>query len=864
MSLVRLVDELERLLRELRARPADRVGPETVAALERELRGAQAELNRDLLERYLRCTVESARTEEALRRQEGQILESLREIAGQKRGELERERFRALLDQAAESIFLIHPGTGRILDFSRAACSQLGYSREELSGLGIQEIQTSLPLPSSESWRAWVEKTKAADKVLIEGWHRCKDGSSFPVEVSASLRTFEHQDYLVLVARDVAHRKRAEKRLRRQWGFFSRLAEYSRDGIIAFDRQCRFTFCNPAGERILGVSRSAVLGKNVFEALPRLKELGEDGLFMASLAGKTVASRNRRWVEGTVFDGHYSPLLADSREIVGGIGIIRDVTDRHRLEGALSEAREELHARLKEQAIAQEAGERQLLQEVEELRQAKAWLSESEQQLRLVIENLHQDVLTVGWDGRIIHLYHRKAGLVAKTDEDAYRCLLPASREVLRKALQRVFQSGTTEVCEVSSLEQRWYEARLVPLRQDGAVDSVMIFAGEITGGMRLRGKKDRLLAGAPRGGQTERLGLVAGAIARNYEELWSDVLSHAGLILAELPEESSVRHFVEEIEAEALRAMEWTRQLLLYAGSSGRQEKAVDLCRVVNEIEHSLARVISPRALLEIQCAEETPLITADEDQIRELIMSLVVHASDSLGEKRGTVRVSAGAIEADEVYLSQAFLDEELPAGRYVYLEVSSTGPALDAEALGKMFLPFVNTKSAGSGIGLATVLGVVRGHRGAITVDSDPEQGTSFRVLFPVRKLSVDPGGSILVVDDEETVRAVVRVTLEEFHGFKVLTARDCHEAVSVYRRHSEEIVAVLMEPVAAELDGEGALSAIRRIDPEARVIVMSAEPEEDLRARFAGKGLSGFLHKPFQTAELVEKLREALPS
>ncbi|MCP3859385.1 MAG: response regulator, partial [Phycisphaeraceae bacterium] len=253
------------------------------------------------------------------------------------------------------------------------------------------------------------------------------------------------------------------------------------------------------------------------------------------------------------------------------------------------------------------------------------------------------------------------------------------------------------------------------------------------------------------------------------------------------------------------------------------------------------------------------------------QIILNLITNASEAIGEESGVIALSTRAVEYDRAALDD--LDERLCAGRkgpmsegvYASVEITDTGCGMDADTMGKIFDPFFTTKFVGRGLGMSAVLGIVRGHRGAILVRSEPGRGTTFEVLFPAsasiraraRRRVIDKGsstdwrgaGTILVVDDDENVRIIGREMLARM-GFSVLEANDGREAVGVFADHVDEIVCVLLDLTMPGLDGEQAFEKIRRIDPGAPVILCSGYCEQDATRRFAGKGLSDFLQKPFR--------------
>jgi two-component system, cell cycle sensor histidine kinase and response regulator CckA len=277
---------------------------------------------------------------------------------------------------------------------------------------------------------------------------------------------------------------------------------------------------------------------------------------------------------------------------------------------------------------------------------------------------------------------------------------------------------------------------------------------------------------------------------------------------------------------------------------------------------------------MLDYRLAPALPRIEADSAQIGQVMMNLIVNASDAIGERPGTISVTTGVLDADQAYLAETYLAPDLPAGSYVWVEVADTGSGMDAETQGKIFDPFFTTKFTGRGLGLAAVLGIVRGHRGALQVQSAPGHGTTFRILFPAlgAEVTAQPEtpaalakqpvqGTVLVVDDEEAVRVVTTRMLKRL-GFAVLTAADGQAGVEAFRAHADEIDCTLLDMTMPRLNGEEVLRAIRHIKPDARVLLSSGYSQQEMRERFGAAGLAGFLQKPYSPADLREAMQEAL--
>jgi len=372
-----------------------------------------------------------------------------------------------------------------------------------------------------------------------------------------------------------------------------------------------------------------------------------------------------------------------------------------------------------------------------------------------------------------------------------------------------------------------------------------------------------------------ESLGVLAGGIAHDFNNLLTVILGNASLALDELPPTSAAGDNLKAIEHTALRAAELCRQMLAYSGKGRFVIEAVELGALIQDMVSLLKASITKKAMLHLNLAESLPSLRGDPSQIRQIVMNLVINASEALGEHAGTITLATGLLEASPEPLAGIHLDEPLAEGPYVWLEVSDTGCGMDPETRRRIFEPFFTTKFTGRGLGLSAVLGIVRGHQGALKVQSEPGKGTSFKVLFPAAPQEVPtpprsgepkPGlwkgaGTILLVDDEESVRTMGRRMLER-SGFQVLTAADGRAALEIYRARRGEIALVLLDLTMPDLDGEETFHELRQIDPNVRVVMSSGYTESEIIPRFAGQGLTGFLQKPYTTAALMECLRGSL--
>jgi CheY-like chemotaxis protein len=265
-------------------------------------------------------------------------------------------------------------------------------------------------------------------------------------------------------------------------------------------------------------------------------------------------------------------------------------------------------------------------------------------------------------------------------------------------------------------------------------------------------------------------------------------------------------------------------------------------------------------------------PSVEADVTQLQQLLMNLVINGAEAIGDAQGTVLITTADEHVDEGYIASVQASEISP-GTYVKLEVHDTGSGMTQETIDRIFDPFFTTKFTGRGLGLAAALGIVRGHKGAIKVYSTEGQGTTFKVLFPASEQQATravpqvatertaQGETVLVVDDEQIVRRSAKAMLERY-GYSVVVAENGKEAVELYRVLADKINLVLLDMTMPILSGEETFRQLKTIRPDIQVILSSGYNEVEAVRRFTGKGLAGFLQKPYSALTLAAKVRAVL--
>jgi len=371
-----------------------------------------------------------------------------------------------------------------------------------------------------------------------------------------------------------------------------------------------------------------------------------------------------------------------------------------------------------------------------------------------------------------------------------------------------------------------------------------------------------------------ESLSLLAGGIAHDFNNLLMGILGNASIVLEDLPAGSEQRTYVERIQTAGMRSGELTRQLLAYAGKGTLLLEPVNLSRLVEDMTQQLKIALSSGGNLELDLAEELPAIRGDATQLRQVIMNLVSNASDALTGGLGQILLRTGMRVYNREALEMCYLADESKPGRYVFLEIFDQGTGMDLRTQAKIFDPFFTTKITGRGLGLAAVQGIVKGHGGAIKLESRVGQGTTLRLLFPIvsQEGSVENqarvknsywrgSGNVLVIDDEEFVLHFTSDTLKRY-GFEPILAKDGDEGIRIFEEFSEEIRLVLLDMTMPGKSGEEVYEEIHQMNPNVPIVLSSGHSEQDALDHFKGKTLAGYLQKPYGVKVLGDLLRSLL--
>ena len=368
-----------------------------------------------------------------------------------------------------------------------------------------------------------------------------------------------------------------------------------------------------------------------------------------------------------------------------------------------------------------------------------------------------------------------------------------------------------------------------------------------------------------------ESLGVLAGGVAHDFNNLLTGIMGGVSYIAEKMGPAHSDWEILQSVIRASERAAGLVRQLLAYSGKGAFIVETVDLSALIRDIATLIQTSIPKAVTLRLELARYLPAVQADTTQMQQLVMNLIINAAEAIGDSAGTVTVKTGTADLDQSGARQPVAAGELHAGKYVVVEVWDTGCGMDEATRAKIFDPFFTTKFTGRGLGLAAALGIVRGHKGAIQVESAPGQGSTFRVLLPAADLEekesaaseneLSSHGTILLADDEEVVRKVARAALERA-GFAVMLAETGQETVDLYSKMADRISLVVLDLSMPAMSGDEVLRRLQASARQVPVLVSSGYSQSEVVKRFSGIPIAGFLQKPYLAMQLVSAVEAIL--
>jgi len=631
------------------------------------------------------------------------------------------------------------------------------------------------------------------------------------------------------------------------------LMSISPDSLVVINRERVITMCSGQVESMFGLCEKELIGQKTDVLYYDRRVRGEKGEIAARLEkfGFHVGYATGKRKDGSTFP--LEVITGAIRFQQGAVILMRDISERCRIEDALRQSEIRF-----EQFMKHFPG--------------FAFIKDAEGR-RVYLNDAH--ARERGWD---------IAACIGRKDEDLYRADLARQ---YRETDQQVLREGkavryVTRVAEPDGKTTSVLTVKF-PLPVSGAEGAESMVAGlslDISEQEAAERERMRIEQQMQQAQKLESLGVLAGGIAHDFNNLLMGIVGHADLALTDIREQPEVAKHIESVISSCQRAADLANQLLAYSGKGRFMLEPANFSDIVTEMSGLLNASISKKAILYFDLAESLPAVECDVTQIRQVLMNLIVNASDALEDRPGTVSIQTGVTRIQPgggSHPANFFPGQQpLPAGDYVFVRVSDTGVGMSEATLQKIFDPFFTTKKSGHGLGLAAVLGIVRSHNGGIAIDSMEGKGSRFAVYLPASHKAVpakhgpEPmppvtwvgSGTVLLADDEDMVREVAVMMLESL-GFDVIAVADGQQAIKAIAEKGDAIRALVLDVTMPEMGGIEVCKWVRGQGKKLPVVLSSGFNQKENQEDFsAGDGVH-FLKKPYRLDALRTLMREIFP-
>ncbi len=750
-------------------------------------------------------------------------------------------RFRELFERSPDAVFVEDEG-GTILDANPAACRLLGLSRDTLIGKNVLD---TVPPEARETVSREFPKWWSGELAQTEGVCLVADGQHVPVEVRGAVIHYGDQPALLLHVRDITERKRMERARQESEALYRRAIEVA--GAVPYLQSyaataptVRYEFIGEGIRHMTGygpeefsdavmdsiIEERVLLGELATYSLDDAVQRVRSGLTPIWQCEYRIRARDGqcRWLSEAAVE-----LRDDSGVSHGSLGLLQDITERKQAE-----------ERLRQQAALLEATHDAIL----------VWDVEHGVQFM----NPAAEELT----GR---------KLAETQSRDLAFALRPRTELSLRAAIQEVLARGswTGELALLTTAQPRTVASRWTVLADDaGQSTAVLITCNDVT-------EKKHLENQYLRAQRLESVGTLASGVAHDLNNILSPILMGVEMLSLN-PVDEETRSMLAMMKDSARRGRDTVKQLLTFARGTETQKGPVQPRHLLKEIARLLQQTFPKNIQIYTDYTGEPATVLADPSQLHQVLMNLCVNARDAMPEG-GVLFLT---LENRTLDADTANIHPKARPTMYVVFKVSDSGTGIPPEVVDRIFDPFFTTKpqGKGTGLGLATVLGIVENHGGFVTVESVPSHGTTFQVFLPagaatdavgaVAETAALPRGRgelILAVDDEEAILRMVEGVLQRA-GYTTLTATSASEALHLYEKHHERIRVVLTDIMMPFGDGRQLITMLYGQNPALPIIAMSGLATSEFQRETLKRGAQAFVAKPFSAEQLIETLGQLL--
>ena len=776
------------------------------------------------------------------------------DITARKRAEEElsesEERFRSTFDQAAVGIAHVDPD-GHFIRINPQFCDILGYSREEMLERTFQEITYPDDLDSDlESVRRMLSdeiRTSTTEKRYFR-----KDSSIVWVNLTVSLLRGPSDDpkYFIAVVEDITKNKLAQEDIQasaRQWDTtFNAIS----DAVCLLNSNNIIEQCNEAMTKIVGKSFDDIIGKSCWEIVH-----GTTGPVEGCPFERMVKSRHKETMEISINDRIYNvaldPVLDDEGNITGAVHIISDITDRKQVEEELAKAKALLSAAIEQSPAGILIADAPDVKIRIANRAALGIRGETSLSLTDIPLELHPR----NWEA-----YHPDGTPYMPED-------LPLSRAVLKGETSR----NVDVIIRRQNGEDRWVLGNAAPVRNaKGEIIAGIVVFPDITELKSAEGERKTLEEQLRQSQKLEAIGQLAGGVAHDFGNILQAIICSVKMAVDFQSPNSKVHESLEDILKSAQRAAALIRQLLIFSRRETIAPQEINLNELTKNLLRMLERIIGEDIELDFKPDQNLGSVLADSGLIEQILLNLSVNSRDAMPEG-GRIDIETQNMEISDSFAKQ---NPWARQGRYVVLKVSDTGIGMSPKVQEHIFEPFYTTKrDKGTGLGLATVYGIVQKHNGFIHLDSEVGKGTTFQVYLPMAGRSApiekeeiekpSKGGheTLLITEDDVTLRKMLARVMKR-EGYTVITASDGEEAAELFESEKDKIDLVLLDVVMPKLSGSTVYDRIREVKPHVPILFSSGYSPEVLNKDFLKRENIQIIRKPFFFHDLLRKVRYLL--
>ena len=743
------------------------------------------------------------------------------------------ERFRKAFEFSPMGMALVALD-GHLLQVSPSLCRILGYTEQELVGMSFGNITHPDDL---EEYRKSIHKLVSGDiqAFQMEKRYVHKLGHSIWGQLSVALvrDAQDRPSYFISQIQDITEHKESGRQIR----LLAEALSSTRDCFVLTDLNENILFVNPAVSETYGYTAEELIGKStsILHSSRVSREILAEISRHTALNGWKGELLDRR-KNGSDFPIELwtSVVRDEAGSPVALVGVARDISDR---------------------------------------KQAEQHLRESEEEFRLISENVADMIAVLGVDGK--RLYNSPSYKEILGDPDALRGtdaffeIHPDDREKIKQVFEETVRTGIGQRTEYRFLLNdgtiRHIESQgSVIKNEDGTVSKVVVVSRDVT-------EKKRLELQFLRAQRMESIGTLASGIAHDLNNVLAPIMMAIELIRTKVSDTDG-KKLLDTVESSAKRGSAIVKQVLAFGRGIKGEQINLQLKHVISEV----VKIVEETFPKSIEIRTDTPgnlwTVMADPTQMHQVLLNVCVNARDAMSHG-GTLTLSAENVTLDDQY---ARMNLDARPGSFVVVAIADTGTGIPEALKDKIFDPFFTTKEVGkgTGLGLSTTLGIVRSHKGFIHVYSEVGKGTTIKIYLPASgagvgakthdrpaSLPMGKGELILIIDDEAAIREITSETLQA-SGYRAMTASDGAEGIALYAGHKREIKVVITDIMMPIMDGTAVIRALQTLNPGVKIIAVSGMAANGRSAGTPEGGVRAFLTKPYTAEKLLVTLSRIL--